>query len=216
LVKSKPDWYRPEGTATHQGDYYESDRALGHLYRNIDMHVPDDLLPVPSLKEVVPLDDPISRALAPLVQIALDAELDTSCVENAQTEDLHTRFASEMRYICVMHGPAPNVHLTEEEAVLGTVRAKSTQPHWRADRAYRMTMHTQTLLHDLRAQIASVSLAGEEGLRDGLRDAWAIWGWAQHHREKPFIESFALVALALIFDHLQQLGVLPDAGVSSL
>jgi RNA-dependent RNA polymerase len=216
LVKPKPDWHCPEVAGTRRVDHYVSDRALGHLYRNIDMHSPDELLPVPSLREVAPLDDPISRTLAPLVQTALNAAFSGGpWVENALTERLHARYASEMRYICVTHGLAPDVRLTEEETVLGTILTKSTQPRWRTDRAYSGTTHTETVLRDLRGQIVSVSL-GEDGLRDGLRDAWAMWGWAQHHGEKPFIQSFALVALGLIFDLLQRLGILPDAGVHAL
>lgn len=59
-----------------------------------------------------------------------------------------------------------------------------------------MRAQTVTLVRNFRAQIVPVNspLAGE-ALRRGLRDAWAVWGWAQHHREKPFIQSFSLVAL---------------------
>lgn len=212
LVKSRPDWHCPEVTGARQVDYYESDRALGYLYRNIDMHGPNELLPALSLREVAPLDDAISRTVAPLVQIALSATVEGPWAENARVENLHTRYASEMRYICVTHSPvgSPDVRLTEEEVVLGTILAKSTQPRWRADLAYRMTMHTETLLRDLRGQIVDASVA-DEGLGDGLRDAWAMWGWAQFHREKPFIESFSLIALGLVFDFLQRLGVQPDS-----
>ncbi|KAA1469185.1 RdRP-domain-containing protein [Dentipellis sp. KUC8613] len=45
LIPFKPDWHRPEDQMDdgHDADYYESDRALGHLYRNIkirDLNAP--------------------------------------------------------------------------------------------------------------------------------------------------------------------------------
>jgi hypothetical protein len=71
------------------------------------------------------------------------------------------------------------------------------------------------LLRHLCGQIVYVFLA-DEGLGDGLRDAW-LYGPGRTGREKQSIESSALVALGLVFFCLfQQLIVLPDVSVLSV
>jgi RNA-dependent RNA polymerase len=37
LIKFKPDWNKAEVTGARELDYYESDRALGYLFRNIHL-----------------------------------------------------------------------------------------------------------------------------------------------------------------------------------
>jgi len=212
--KLRPDWSRPEVPGTRQVDYYESRRALGHLFRNINLHSPNELLdriPMTHLEEIAPLEDAISRTLAPLIQSALNGSLESLQTENVRTADLHIRYASEMRFICVTHSIAisPDVHLSEEEVVLGITLGKRSQQLSRTDRGERMRMQAEMLVRDLRAQIVPIDAPlVEEDLRRGLRDAWGVWCWAQHRREKPFIQSFSLVALGLVLDVLEQLGAL--------
>jgi RNA-dependent RNA polymerase len=216
LIKFKPDWSKAEVTGARELDYYESDRALGFLFRNIhleDLDEPSedplDTTPEPA----PPLGDVISQVIAPLIQHTLG--IAETQKENADAEGLYGRFLREMRYVCVTHTvlDSPDVQLTEEEVVLGVILAKSTQPRLRKDRAYRMRLHAETLVRDIRARIAPA----EEGqrmdkdFRDGLQKAWAMWGWARHHRDKDYIESFSLVALGVILDCLKQLGELPDS-----
>ena len=119
------------------------------------------------------------------------------------------------------------MRLTEEEVVLGTILVNCTQPRWRSDRAYRLRLQSETLVRDVRAHIVPGEGAGgwgspgaapaagtgaelEERLREGLRSAWETWVWAQHHREREYIESFSLVALGVVLDCLKRLGELPD------
>jgi RNA-dependent RNA polymerase len=211
---SRPDWHQPEVPSPHHVDYYESSRALGHIFRNVDMHELPDRIPVPSPGEVRPLEDAISRTLLPLIQSALDTTLGVIQITNTRAEDLHTWYASEMQFICVTHSmsTSPDACLSEEEAVLGSILGKCGQSRWRTDRADRMRMHTEALVSNLRAQIVAVRSPPPtaEGLYGSLWDAWAMWSWAQHHREEPFIQSYSLVALGLILELLECFGVLPN------
>jgi hypothetical protein len=215
FLKSEPDWHRPEVPKPHQVDYYESGRVLGHLFRDIDLHSSNEIsdwIPITSPVEVAPLEDGISCTLAPLVQNALKAIPGVPQIGNLRTASIFTRYASEMRFICTTHSAAvsPDVHLTEEEVVLGTILAKCAQPGWRAERAGRMRTQAETLVRNFRAQIVPVNPPlAEEELRRGLRDAWAVWGWAQQHREEPFIQSFSLIALGLVLELLGWLKALP-------
>jgi RNA-dependent RNA polymerase len=218
LIKFKPDWNKAEVTGAHELDYYESDRALGYLFRNIhldDLGEPSEGFPDTTPEQTPPLGDAISRAIAPLIQHTLDIAAETAEAENKVAKGLYDRFLREMRHVCMAHTllDLPDVQLTEEEVVLGVILAKSIQPRLRKDRAYRMRLHAETLVRDIRARIVPT----EEGQRrekdfsDGLRKAWATWGWAQHNRDKEYIESFSLIILGVILDCLKQLSALSDS-----
>ena len=74
-----------------------------------------------------------------------------------------------------------------------------------------MKLHVESLVDDIRGQMIQMEeTPTEEQLRSGLSRAWAVWAWAQHHRDKEFIESFSLIALGLIFVHLKSLSGLPQ------
>ncbi|KAI9449719.1 RdRP-domain-containing protein [Lactarius psammicola] len=252
LIKFRPDWDKKEVTGARELEYYESDRALGYMFRSItprDPKEPIDGFPT-TPPGLIALGDPISRALAPLVQRTLNATTATtttttttitatttattitttttttttttapgqSAAEIPQAEELHEHYVREMRYICVTHTlvDAPDVRLKEDEVVLGTILAATTQPRWREDRTYRMRLHSGALVRDIRSQIvrkAKEDEPTEEELRAGLPIAWGMWCWAQHHRDKDkeFIEGFSLIVLGVVLDCLKRLGGLPEA-----
>ena len=235
LINLKPDWHKAEVTGARDLDYYVSDRALGELFNKIDLYDPHEPLHgfpamAPGADVVAPpLSDKISRVLRPLVRYALvspgtrSEELPGSGAENdAYVERLYARYTREMRCICATHTlvEAPDVRLTEEEVVLGTILANCTQSRWRTERAYRMRLQSETLVRDIRAHIVpgdggspatATGAQSEEQLRERLRSAWVMWVWAQHHRDREYFESFSLIALGVILDCLKHLGELPDA-----
>ncbi|KAI0253552.1 RdRP-domain-containing protein [Lactifluus subvellereus] len=216
LIRYKPDWLKAEATGARELDYYESDRALGYLFRNISLRDPNEPIGFPTAPPgpIAPLGDTISCALAPLVQNTLNAPPEPHRAENSQMEELHAHFVSEMRYICVTHTlvDAPDVRLSEEEVVLGTILTNCTQPRWRSDRSSRMMLHAEGLVHDIRSRIVpSEGTWTDEQLGAGLPSAWAGWGWAQHHRDKEFIESFSLIMLGIVLDCLEGRDGLPKA-----
>jgi hypothetical protein len=140
------------------------------------------------------------------------AELDSES-ENGHAEQLHTHYVREMWCLCVTHTlvDAPDVRLKEEEVVLGTILVNCAQSQWRTDRTYRMNLHVEGLVDDIHGQIVQIEeVPTKEQFRSGLSRAWAMWAWAQHHRDKEFIES-SLLALGLIIDYLKRLDRLPQA-----
>jgi RNA-dependent RNA polymerase len=223
VTKFKPDWHKAEVTGARELDYIVSERALGFMFRNIELLGPEEPvegLPTEPPKAKPPLKDPISHVLAPLVQRVLNSDPDPdgaepdSESENEHAEQLHEHYVREMRYICVTHAlvDAPDVRLKEEEVVLGTILAHCAQSRWRSDRTYRMKLHVESLVGDIRGQIFEMEgTPTDEQFRSGLSRAWAVWAWAQHHRDKEFIESYSLIALGLIFDYLKRLDGLPQA-----
>ncbi|KAH9985084.1 RNA dependent RNA polymerase-domain-containing protein [Russula vinacea] len=197
LIKYKPDWHKAEVTGARELEYYVSDRALGYLFRNIEVHDPDEPiegLPAGFPETTAPLKDPISRVLAPLIQRTLNADDAEPGAENenGHAEQLYAHYVREMQYICVTHTlrDAPNSRLQEEEVVW----ARSSR------------------MNDIRQQIIqSEETLTEDKLRAGLLRAWKVWAWAQYHRYDEFIESFSLIALGLMFDYFERLGGLPHA-----
>jgi RNA-dependent RNA polymerase len=230
LIKFKPDWDKKEVTGEHDPKFYESDRALGYMFRSITLRDPSepiDGFPTTPAGVIAPLDDSISRALAPLVQDVLNTDIDMTttasparpAAEIPLPEELHATYVREMRYICVTHTlvDSPEVRLKEEEVVLGTILATTTQPRWRNDRTYRMRLHSAALVRDIRAQMVPREKEDDseqtpEELRAGLQIAWGMWCWAQQHRDTDmeFIEGFSLIALGVVLDRLKRLGGLPE------
>jgi RNA-dependent RNA polymerase len=217
LIRFKPDWHKTEVTGAHELDYYVSDRALGHLFRNVKLHDPKELVEGLSTRhsgEAAPLKDAITCAVEPHIRRALDTihDNDKSCADDGFVEQLYAQYVREMRFICVTHTlvDAPDVRLTEEEVVLGTILATSTQPRWRSNRSYRMKEHTKDLVGSIRSQIIQCGGSPtKEQLRAALPRAWAVWCWAQHHRDEEYIESFALLVLSTMLDSLECHGMLP-------
>jgi RNA-dependent RNA polymerase len=225
LIKFKPDWHKAEVTCVRELDYYVSDRALGYLFRGIellDLKQPSEGLPTECPGIAAPLEDALTQAIGPLVRSTLNltyndaTAIEQSSADDIQVEQLHAHYVREMRYICVTHSLAdsPDVCLTEEEVVLGTILANCAQPRWRTDRSCRMNLHAERLVDDIYTQIVQgeeVPRTGtDEQLRTSLVHAWAAWCWTQHHREREYVESFALLVLRIVFDCLKRLGGLPE------
>jgi RNA-dependent RNA polymerase len=221
---SIPDWHKTEAAGATQNptdyNYYKSDRALGHLYREIALCDAKEPLKgfIVTSPRPAPLEDAISRSLAPLVRCFVVGRSGAAVRVNGQVEMLYRHYAQEMQYICTNHtlvsasqAGCQSHSLTEEEIVLGTILATSTQPRLRQSRAARMKLNVETLVGNMRSHIVGTSR--NKGPVPGLRDAWTTWCWAQHHQgegEFVYIESFALIALGVILDCLKQLGALPD------
>jgi RNA-dependent RNA polymerase len=229
LIKFKPDWHKAEVTGARELDYYVSDRALGYMFRSIELR--DPIKPTEGLVtgSHAPLQDPITKAVAPRVRATLQLSRDEataieeSSVDNGQAEQLHACYVREMRYICITHTlvDAPDVRLKEEEVVLGTILAFCVQGRWRSDRSFRMKLHAEELVEDIYTQLVQCKEVGSKAateeqvelLRAGLPDAWSVWCWAQHHKDdkdKEYMESFSLLVLRIVLDCLKHLGGLPE------
>jgi RNA-dependent RNA polymerase len=217
LIPFKPDWHKAEVTGAREQDYYVSDRALGHLFRSIHLNDPNEPVECP---RSAPLEDPITRAVAPLIRSALrTATYDNddgyrSDGNEEYAEQMHAHYVREMRFICMTHTlvDSPDVRLKEEEVVLGTILANCVQPRWRKERTYRMNLHVEELVDDIDTQIVQCEgTPPEEQCLKALQHAWATWCWAQHNGDKEYIESFGLIALRIILDCLKRLRALTDA-----
>ena len=205
LIRCKPDWHKAEVVSPRETDYYESDRALGFLYRSITLDEPQPIPPVPSVQ---PLSDPITLTLLESVQRHLG---DSAVVDNhpSELEKLFRRYTDELRYICATHtlSSMPGIRLLEAEVVIGTILAKCSQKRWRSDRIYRMRLHASTLVKDIQRNLIE-SLEGNVPVFElvaGLQLAWSAWGFSLRHRSEFGANSFGLIALGTVIDCLDEL-----------
>ncbi|KAI0635910.1 RdRP-domain-containing protein [Trametes polyzona] len=215
LIRAKPDWKKAEDDDPRPSDYYESTRALGALFRNIEIkpvHPPESSYPNgPSATPVLepPLSDSISRVLKPAVlrHLGRTAHADGDV---AALEPLFRHYAEELRYICVTHAltDRADVRLSEEEVAIGTILAKCTQPRWRRERTHRMRVHATQLVRQLKHARLRAPLAkdaGEKELVGALRRAWLAWDYGMRNRAVFGGRSFALVALGVVCEMLEKL-----------
>jgi len=116
LIPYKPDWHAAEVVSPRDVDYYISNRALGQLYRAVD------LKPPPSTTVYNSERDNITVCLGSKIEPLLPSGVDTTAV----VEDIFDAYQEELGYICTTHvvTNVPGARLTEEEIVTGTISAK--------------------------------------------------------------------------------------------
>ncbi|KIM48826.1 hypothetical protein M413DRAFT_437999 [Hebeloma cylindrosporum] len=209
LIRCKPDWHAAEVVSPRQTDYYESSRALGHLFRSITLEDPTPI-PAEDLPPSYALYDPISVALLEKVQ----PYLQESAFINHTVEvvkKLFQTYCDELRYICATHtiSNTPGVRLLEAEIVVGTILAKCSQKRWRKERIYRMRLHTGTLVLDVQhGLLENPKTDSISELVHGLGLAWNAWDLSLRKRNDFGANSFGLIALNTIFDCLKALNKL--------
>ncbi|KAI0780590.1 RdRP-domain-containing protein [Trametes elegans] len=226
LIREKPDWKKAEDSDPRDTDYYFSSRALGELFRSIDLNnlklpkgsppvQPAAVTLVPAAaapKRETPLSDVISLALKPFVEGQLHYFLNND--QNvADMKTLFLRYEEELRYICLTHAlsDAPDNRLNEEEVVVGTILAVCSQTRWRRDRMHRMRLHSSGLVQEVRMRLYQPAdvLNPEQGeLLYGLSQAWLAWDFGMRNRGVFGASSFSLVALGVVLDTLHKLGAL--------
>ncbi|KAG2355838.1 RNA dependent RNA polymerase-domain-containing protein [Suillus spraguei] len=219
LIPYKPDWHAAEVESPRPTDYYESDRALGYLYRNIQL---DDIPTYVPQKLDKPLSDLVSVTLHPLVKRQLQRRERPSTLE-VSMDSIYSAYLDELIYVATCHtlSRIPGTHLREEEIVVGTILAKCSQKKFRTDRTYAMAECISVLIRDIRCKILPQSMenASPDEVRDGLENGWSAWTLSQEKyresheegKEGYGAQSFGLVALAIVLDCLEQLQELPSA-----
>ncbi|KAG7448123.1 RdRP-domain-containing protein [Guyanagaster necrorhizus] len=225
LIRCKPDWHAAEVVDPRSTDYYESTRALGHMFRSIRWTDPEMLpsdTPASDEHSISQLStDPLSLMLKTYIQRQLWPYIDPDGV-SPETAILFRRYESELRYICATHtlSNTPGVRLLEAEIVVGTILAKCTQRRWRKDRTWRMRGHASQLVKSIQQELLPLTTAQlemkeevpPETYRVALEHAWYTWDYSLRHSNEFGAKSFGLIALGLIFECLEKLNVNIKAG----
>ncbi|KAH9937600.1 RdRP-domain-containing protein [Fomitopsis serialis] len=203
--RAKPDWNAPETHTRESVNYYESDRAIGRLFRSIEL---------PALRTVTraarfqrrqmddspehSMQDIITEFLYPLAEESVGEDVITTMCQ------LFESYTSQLRGICVAHALSysRSAILTEEEALVGTIVAKTSQPRKRKDMMSRLREQTASLVKAVRTEISGIDGTPAE---TSLERAWVAYKVALIQDDYFGARSFAWVALGEIFDAIKDI-----------
>jgi RNA-dependent RNA polymerase len=218
--KARPDWNRPETmNDSKSADYYESPRAIGRLFRAIELPAldivrkvnqtqqkkvdgeEDDDLTEKTGRMSLRDDDEVDVAVYGRVTKLIGADVDPDHCAHAFS--LFERYTAEFKTICASHTIScrRGAMLTEEEAAVGTIVAKTSQPRHRRDMISKLRDQTDLQVKGLRNELFS---EGDE-LYTKLAKAWALWRVTQEERESMGARTLGLIALGLIFDTIKEI-----------
>jgi RNA-dependent RNA polymerase len=218
----KPDWHAPETVdlgATH--NYYESQKAIGRLFRAIDLpevqtrnsttrrqrqHIRDDA-PETDLDEVFaalcigdrredPLESAVKRRVAKFIDVEPHSQFVTLVVESLG------RYSIALQGICVCNAIQRHktAILSEEEAVVGTIVAKCSQRRRRKDAISQLREQTSYLVKSVREELSGDD---ESSQHDWLATAWTAWKVSRHLKDSFGAHSYGWIALSEVFDAMK-------------
>ena len=228
--KARPDWNAPETVTMDTARFYQSKKAIGRLFRSINLPVMQKLKAKSNKQRQKPIADrelSLEEVLAGLrlnqgddddededediirtvVKSHVDNFINTQPLEKAIVQEvlqLFNRYASELLLICTTNSLTftRSAILTEEEVIVGTISAKCSQPRKRKDMMAKLREHTNTLVTSIRED-----LLGDDDfpLEDGLMRAWVAWEISVVERDKFGGNSFGWVALGAIFEAIRDI-----------
>ncbi|THH30362.1 hypothetical protein EUX98_g3831 [Antrodiella citrinella] len=192
-IKKKPDWDAPETMdAADENEYYQSTSYIGRLYRRIDLRVPT--LPtakrarrqqfaemtVDKILQAFKNDDQDDEEGGDPIRNTLERHVRDTCsieLELGQHDDdlvreiggLFSVYRSRLQSICADNTLSRHrwAMLSEEEAVMGIIVAKCSQPRRRQGLISKLREQTAALVGSVRHQ-----LEGERGPERSLERAW--------------------------------------------
>lgn len=229
--KTRPDWNAPETVdAEASKNFYESQRVIGRLFREIDL--PDlteksqyasraqrrNILSVLSgdamdgltnmmtnlrlsrEEEQNPVITAIDDQVSRFIRVNRAVRQDSQLSE--EVAGMFSRYTAELQTICSTHtlSQVPNAMLSEAEVVIGTITEKTSQPRKRKDLMARCRELSDGLVKDIREEIRGED---EEELEAALRRAWMAWNLAFKKGSAFGARSFSWVATGAIFDTIR-------------
>ncbi|KIO28063.1 hypothetical protein M407DRAFT_231286 [Tulasnella calospora MUT 4182] len=202
-----PDWYCPESAEANNGDYYESIRALGVLFRAVQLGDP----------EPGPTEQPLNQEEF-IRGVLQDKVFDILIDNGVQPLDptffhqLFARFSYDLKYQCATHSLAQsaNSRLKEEEVVIGTILGKTTaanESRKRRNLMERLGKQSKELVKQIKREI----LGDREvlSLEEQLARAWTCLdvAWEVARANKFGKNSFSLIALTSVLDLLHEIDI---------
>ncbi|KAG6878423.1 hypothetical protein C0993_007024 [Termitomyces sp. T159_Od127] len=214
----KPDWNAPETVDLDSARYYRSRRAIGRLFRDITL--PENPNPSrrprrqrSSERTIDELTSAMDNNLSmtddadEVVQTVRDwindfidtsQQLPTETIE--QVKGLFQKYVSGLTSICNTYSLSYYRPLTEEEAVVGTIVQKTSQPRLRQDMTAKLREQTDILVRGIREELAG---GDDEEPDEYLTRAWAAWKLSILKRSSFGGESFGWICIGAISDAIK-------------
>ena len=218
----KPDWNAPETVDLDASlGFYASQKAIGRLFRDIDLpevqthnraarrkrqQIRDDDAE-PDLDQIFaalcmddgqgdPLESAVDNRVADFISVEPDSHNVKLAIESLD------RYSMELQAICV--GNALHRHkaamLSEEEAVVGTIVSKCSQRRRRKENIAQLREQTGYLVKYLREELSGDD---DSSLYDWLAAAWVAWKVSRQLKDRFGAHSFGWVALGEVFDAIK-------------
>ncbi|KDQ63790.1 hypothetical protein JAAARDRAFT_120957 [Jaapia argillacea MUCL 33604] len=205
--KERPDWNAPETLGSSSLQYYQSQRAIGKLFRAIDL---------PALPEARRAANLQRRRLREEHEESLDELMEELSLAGEDEDDpvfmavenhlsqLFDQYASQLQSICITHtlSRSRSAMLTEAEAVVGTIVANCSQARKRRDVMSQLREQTAALVSGIRDEISGDD---DTTLYEQLERAWLAWRIAIAGQERFGAKSFWWITLGLVFDAVKDL-----------
>jgi len=207
-----PDWHAGENFDPINGDYYQSERALGVLFRAVRLGEaarlcdPDTIFPAPD----IPPCETIKTVLQPLIDAHLadfiTPDADAGIISRPRLLRLLRNYSSQLDYIRVSHVLSEDTQnsISEGEVFVGSIFAKTSQPHKRKELIIRMRSMAKELVQKVRNKLAGEG-EGDDATKLWLLNAWNAWNVAQEMQRTGGSSTFGWVALGSVLEAMKTL-----------
>jgi RNA-dependent RNA polymerase len=219
----KPDWHAPETVDLDSSiNFYPSQKAIGKLFRAIDLpevqtHVKDARQKRKKVREDQPEAD-LDEVFAALCMNdrggdSLESAVESRVAEFIPVDDPKSesvklaiesldRYSLELQGICACNAiqRSKAATLSEEEAVVGTIIAKSSQRRRRKDAISQLREQTSFLVKYVRDELSGDD---DSSQLDWLATAWTAWKVSRHLKDRFGAHSYGYIALGEVFDAIK-------------
>lgn len=226
--EGRPDWNEPETGYHSRVQVYQSTKAIGQLFRDVEL--PD----VYRTKEGPPRSAQINRYDEDLEDLELEfaerfgsdtSEPDEPAAANVSLADTLRKRVSELVYsdrisrnrlthlegvfheyvqrlkqICSNHTLSWYRPLSEMEAMVGTIKARTANPKRRKDMIAKLREQTAQLVEDI---IFEITGEDEMSIDKRLKVALAAWEMSQSKGKQFGARSFSWIALVPLFEAIK-------------
>lgn len=220
--RTKPDWSAPETIDTGKRAYYRSESAIGRLFREIKLPTLQIVKrPLRTQSQLSKQEKRLTRKHilrvfkrnrdvdeGDLVRTAVRARVKEFISVGTYDKALITEiwklfeaYVTQFQTICFEHtiSTSKTEMLTEEEALIGTIVAKSSQSKVRHDGISKLREHTTALVQSVSHQLAGKD---DEGT---LERAWVAYRIACMEKGSFGAKSFAWITLGEIFGAIRDI-----------
>lgn len=207
----RPDWAQPEINHGDARTYYPSKRWIGQLYREIELpsHRPFstpgqslDFRALYSLERVKAIFDkntkwpvcPVEKALRTRISPFVKSPHHYSSKRIELVYHVFKDYISGLRTICVSFtlSQKRSAALAEEEVVVGTIVAQSSQPRLRKESISKMGEQTGLLVNRIAQRLMG---SDEENKHEAIKRSWIAYRISTIQQDAFGSRSFALIAM---------------------
>lgn len=214
--RERPDWNAPETSNPDPSKgYYASTRAIGRLFRDITLpDIPytrqarrgpkektdDELTAAFAQTNLADEDEDLAQALRSRLSEFINIH-EVAPEGMVQVHQIFRRYASELQVICTANALSQSGRLSEEEAIIGTILQKTSQPRKRKDAMAKLREQTDILVRGVREELVDDEDIDLEGR---LERAWLAWNLSVLQKKSFGGQSFGWVALGAIFELIKE------------